>query len=141
MRLLQELRDRDGVTSLLTTHLMDEADRCDCVGIVDKGKLVALDTPSALKATVGAEVLTVTTSDPAALAPRVAERFGVSVEVVDGVVRIDCEKGHEFVPDLVGAFPGEVTSVTVGKPTLEDVFIHCTGRHLWDGPSDENPLE
>jgi len=130
---LQVLRDREGVTSLLTTHLMDEADRCDRVGILDEGRLVMLGTPSDLKATVGGDVVTIHGGNPDALAARANEKFVCKSQVVDGAVRIERERGHEFVPQLIEAFPGEIDSVTVGKPTLDDVFLHHTGHRLWIG--------
>jgi len=130
---LHELRDRDGVTSLLTTHLMDDADRCDRVGILDGGKLVTLGTPTDLKATIGGDVITIHSGNPASLAARANRKFVCRAEVVDGAVRIERERGHEFVPQLIEAFPGEIDSVTVGKPTLDDVFLHHTGHRLWMG--------
>ncbi len=127
---LRELRDSDGVTCLMTTHLMDEADRCDCVGLMDRGRLVALDTPSALKATIGGDVLTVDTLDPRALAADITFRLAAVAEAVDGAVRIECSRGHEFLPTLIEMFPGRIQSVKIGKPTLEDVFLHATGHSL-----------
>ncbi len=130
---LRELRDRDGVTSLLTTHLMDEADRCDRVGILDRGRLVTLGTPADLKSIIGGDVITIQSRHPESLAVRANEKFSCNASVVDSAVRIERERGHEFVPQLIQAFPGEIDSVTVGKPTLEDVFLHLTGHRLWDG--------
>lgn len=130
MEHLQQLRDRDGVTSLLTTHLMEEADRCDRIGILDEGKLVALDSPNTLKATIGGDIVTVSTHDPAELAAHVKERFHITSDLVNGQVQIARDRGHEFVPELIEAFPGEIESVTVGKPTLEDVFVQLTGHRL-----------
>lgn len=129
---LTSLRDQDGVTTLLTTHLMDEADRADVVAILDQGELVACDSPSALKHSVGGEVLTVQARDPAGLAVKVAERFDIKADSIDDVVRIERDDAHAFVTDLIEAFPGDVDSVTVGRPTLEDVFIHLTGHRLHD---------
>lgn len=128
---LRELRDRNGVTSLLTTHLMDDADRCDRVGILDGGLLVALGTPTDLKATIGGDVITIHSGKPDSLAARANQKFVCKAEVVDGAIRIERERGHEFVPQLIEAFPGEIESVTVGKPTLDDVFLRHTGRRLW----------
>jgi len=130
MENLRELRDRDGVTCLMTTHLMADADACDEVGILDEGRLVALDTPGNLKARVGGDVLTVRGTEPARLAERVRTRFGGAVDVFDGGVRIARARGHEFVPELIESFPGEIESVTIGKPTLEDVFVRLTGHGL-----------
>jgi len=130
---LGELRDQDGVTSLLTTHLMDEADRCDRIGILDGGRLVALGTPADLKATIGGDVVAIHSGNLESLAARANERFACKADVADGSVRIERERGHEFVPQLIEAFPGEIESVTVGKPTLDDVFLRLTGHRLWDG--------
>ncbi len=127
---LIELRDKDGVTSLLTTHLIDEADRCDRVAVIDKGKLVAQGTPSALKATIGGDVITIRARDPVALAWQITSKFGVQAEVADGSVRVEREGGHRFVPELIEAFPGAIESVSVGRPTLGDVFRRVTGHGL-----------
>jgi len=135
---LIELRDRDAVTSLLTTHLMNEADRCDDVVVLDHGKLVAHDHPAALKETIGGDVITIQTALAGELARRAEEKFSVRTVVTDGVVRIEKEKGHEFVPDLIEAFPGEIDSVTVGRATLDDVFLHLTGHALWDETAGRN---
>lgn len=128
MKYLYELRDRDGVTCLLTTHLMDEADRCDHVAVMDKGRLAALDTPAKLKAMVGGDVLTIHADNPGALAEKMLTRFGLRGDVAENSVRVEKERGHEFVPQLVEAFRGEIEAVAVAKPTLEDVFFHVTGH-------------
>ena len=127
---LEKLRDEDGVTILLTTHIMDEAERCDRLALLDHGKLVALDKPAALKEQVGGDVVTVGSRDSDRLRGEIEKRFGVKASVVDRTVRIERPRGHEFIPALVEAFPGEIDSVSVGKPTLEDVFIHLTGHRF-----------
>lgn len=130
---LRELRDQEGVTSLLTTHLMDEADHCDRIGILDGGRLVTLGTPADLKATIGGDVVTIHGGNLESLAARANERFACKADVVGGTLRIERKRGHEFVPQLIEAFPGEIDSVTVGKPTLDDVFLRLTGHRLRDG--------
>ncbi len=131
---LSEVRRSDGVTVLLTTHLMDEADRCDRVAIMDEGRLVAFDTPAALKERVGGDVITLKTAGATAAAVRaiLQEKFGLDVGAAgdDSTIRLERPRGHEFVPALIEALPGMVDSISVGKPTLEDVFIHVTGRHF-----------
>jgi ABC-2 type transport system ATP-binding protein len=129
---LEELRKKDGMTVLLTTHIMEEADRCDRLAIIDRGRLVAVDTPHALKERVGGDVITVGSVHPAELQTQIEKRFGVKTSRVENSIRIERPKGHEFVPTLVEAFPGEIDSVSVGKPTLEDVFIHLTGHRFED---------
>jgi len=127
-RYLREIRQSAGVTILVTTHLMDEAEHCDRLAIMDSGHLAACDTPAALKARIGADVITLSTDDPAGLAAGVRERFGIAAEQIDSTVRIERQRGHEFIPQLVEAFVGKIRSVSLGKPTLEDVFIHVTGH-------------
>ena len=114
-----------GVTSLVTTHLMEEAERCDRLAILDAGKLVALGTPDELKATVGGEVITLEAREPEALAK---ETGG---EVVDGRVRIAATDGPADVARLLARFGERVDAVTLSKPTLEDVFIRATGHRFW----------
>ena len=131
-RYLRGLKEEEGVTVLVTTHLMEEAERCDRLGILDHGRLVALDTPQALRATLGGEYVTVQCDSPEVLAERIRERFGVTPQKVGGSLRIARARGHEFVRDLVEAFPNDVATISLGKPTLEDVFIERTGHRFWD---------
>jgi ABC-2 type transport system ATP-binding protein len=127
---LQTLRDRNGTTVLLTTHLMDEGASCDRVAILHEGRLVAMGAPETLTKAIGGDVITITARDPASLSERIARRFGVKVETVDGRLRLERERAHEFIPELVEAFPGEIDAITFGKPTLEDVFVHYTGMRF-----------
>jgi len=134
---LGQLREQDGVTVVLTTHSMDEAERCDQVAILHQGKLVSVGSPPELKSRVGGDVVVVQSRDAATLSGRIKERFGCDAAMVDGTLRIERERGHELVRDLVNAFPEEVTLVTYGKPTLEDVFIHLTGHRFWSATDGE----
>jgi ABC-2 type transport system ATP-binding protein len=129
---LLELRAADSVTALVTTHLLEEAERCDRLGILDRGRLVALGTPEELKKKIGGDVIVLGTRDSEELGRQIASRFGLEVSVVDGTVRIERERGHEFIAQLVEAFPGQIDTVSVSKPTLEDVFIHQTGHRFWE---------
>ena len=128
---LRGVRDADGVTALVTTHLMEEAERCDRLAILDRGRLVALGTPDALKAEIGGDVVTLKTRDAEALRDAVKERFGLEAAAVDGTVRLEHGDGASLVPKLAAAFPDRIDSVAVGKPTLEDVFIRKTGHRFW----------
>ncbi len=128
---LQVLRDEEGVTVIVTTHLMEEAERCDRLAILSSGKLVALGTPAELKHEIGGDVIVLETGDAESLADRIAQRFGVEATALDGKVRFEREQGHRFVTDVVEAFPGEIQSLSVSKPTLEDVFIRRTGHRFW----------
>ena len=130
-RQLAELRARDGVTVVLTTHYMEDAERCDRVGILDEGRLVSVGAPETLKAGVGGDVVVIHAHDAKVLQAQISSRFGGEIAIVDGTLRTERPRGHEFIRQLVDAFPAEVKSVTFGKPTLEDVFIRLTGHRLW----------
>ena len=133
---LQLLRDEERVSVLVTTHLMEEAERCDRLAIMNEGNLVALGTPAELKSEIGGDVIMLDASrDATLLADRIRSRFHVEATVMGNQVRIEQEGGHRFVPDVVEAFPGEIQAISVSKPALEDVFIHRTGHKFW---SEEN---
>ena len=127
---LRILRDEERVTVIVTTHLMEEAERCDRLAILNQGKVVALGTPAELKHEIGGDVILLEADDAESLAQRIRPRFGVEAVVLAGKVRIERENGHRFITDVVEAFPGEIQSVSVSKPTLEDVFIRLTGKEM-----------
>jgi ABC-2 type transport system ATP-binding protein len=133
---LRQIRDQDGVTVVLTTHLLEEADKVDRLAILNEGRLVALDTPDNLRATVGGDSITIDASEPSALAGEVQARFGCAAKVVEGKVRLEQPEGHRLIARLVEAFPGRVQSITLGKPSLEDVFIDRTGHRFWKADED-----
>jgi ABC-2 type transport system ATP-binding protein len=128
---LSRLRSRDGVTILLTTHLMEEAERCDRLAILSDGSLVASGTPHQLKSEIGGDVIAITTPTPDALCRDLERRFGWSAAVVDGTVRVELPQGHEWIPRIVEAFRDEVEAISLGRPTLLDVFIQKTGHRFW----------
>jgi len=125
------LRDEERVTVIVTTHLMEEAERCDRLAILNEGKVVALGTPDELKHEIGGDVILLDARDPDSLAERIRIRFALDAQVLHGQVRIERENGHRFITDVVEAFPGEIEAISVSKPTLEDVFIHRTGHRFW----------
>jgi ABC-2 type transport system ATP-binding protein len=127
---LYRLRDQQDVTVLLTTHLMEEAERCDRVAIIDRGKIVASGPPEQLRAEIGGDVVSARSPDATSLGQRIVESLAVEVSVLNDEVRIEQPDGASFIARLVAAFPGEIDSVTLAKPTLEDVFIAHTGRRL-----------
>lgn len=137
---LRDLRQRDGLTILLTTHLMDEADRCDRLAILDAGRIVACGTPPQLKEQIGGEVITLASHDLPALRRALQERFGLSPEPLDDRLRLEQPHAHQFIPRLVEALPGLIDSLSVGKPTLEDLFIHLTGHRFQNPPDPQAPL-
>jgi ABC-2 type transport system ATP-binding protein len=130
---LRLLRDQEGVTVIVTTHLMEEAEKCDRLAILSHGNLVGLGTPAQLKSEIGGDVILFDAPEPKKLAEEITARFGLAATVLDdGRVRVEREAGHRFVTDVVEAFPGEIDAVSVSKPTLEDVFIRRTGHRFWN---------
>jgi ABC-2 type transport system ATP-binding protein len=137
--LLSDVRSNEGVSILLTTHLMEEADKCDRIALMDAGKVLACDTPAGLKASIGGDVITLTSRDPDSLARRVREKLGVETSRVGDSLRCERPRGHELVPALIEAAPGLVDSVSVGRPSLEDVFVRLTGRTYRADAQDAYP--
>jgi len=137
MQYLRQLREQQTVTIVLTTHDMEEAERCDRVAILHLGRLVSVGSAAELKNAVGGDVVVMRTLEPEALRGKIRERFGCDPIVVDGTLRVERPRGHEFVRDVVDAFPEDLTLVTYGKPTLEDVFIHLTGHRFWTEGGEE----
>lgn len=145
-RQLEQLRAERNQTVALTTHLMDEADRCDRIAILADGKIVAIDTPNALKARIGGDVLTLTPSgsphddEIESLRQELESTFGpwenekTPVRIA-GRIRLERQGGASFLASLTEAFPGRFENMTVGQPTLEDVYLHLTGHTLWQDRS------
>jgi ABC-2 type transport system ATP-binding protein len=130
-RYILELRESEGVTVLLTSHILDEADKCDRLVLLHEGRVVAEGSPAELKAKIGGDVVILETSNPAELAPQIESRFQVHPSCVDGTLRVEIANGHRFITEVVEAFPGSIESVALKKPTLEDVFLKETGAPLW----------
>jgi ABC-2 type transport system ATP-binding protein len=134
---LEALRG-EGVTVLLTTHFMEEGDRCDRLVLLDRGEIVAEGSPAGLKEEIGGDVITLNGPDPEALARDLVARFPELAPTLDeGAVRLHRERGHELVARLAEALPGRIDSVTVARPSLEDVFLRRTGHRLYGEDTGE----
>ena len=130
-RYILELRDSEGVTVLLTSHILDEADKCDRLVLLHEGRVVAEGSPAELKRRIGGDVVILETANPAELGQQIESRFQVRPAAVDGTLRVEITNGHRFITEVVEAFPGSIESVALKKPTLEDVFLRETGAALW----------
>ena len=126
-RHVESLRQTEGVTILLTTHILEEADRCDRLVLLHQGNIVAQGSPDELRSSIGGDVVVLTTEDAHGLAAKISERFHLKTAAREDEVRVEIENGHRFIAEVVEAFPGAVSSVGLHKPTLEDVFVHQTG--------------
>jgi ABC-2 type transport system ATP-binding protein len=129
-RHIERLRDQEGVTILLTTHVLEEADRCNRLVLLHRGQVVTEGSPHALRSRIGGDVVVLETEDAKGLAGSIEQRFGLRASQVDGQVRVEIENGHRFIAEVVEAFPGAIQSVGLHKPTLEDVFVRETGAQI-----------
>lgn len=127
---IEELRERRGVTVLLTSHVLGDAERCDRLLLLHQGRVVAEGTPAELKSRIGGDVVVLEVADPGALAGQLTARFGAQTKIADGQVRVEIANGHRFIAEVVEAFPGVIRSVALHKPTLEDVFLNETGASI-----------
>ena len=145
---VDELRARERTTMFLTTHYMDEAERCDRIAIIDRGRIVAIDSPHALKASVGVDTVTIETADDVKGRDEIARGLGVEGEVLEGGegLRMRVPDGESFVPRMFEHLSVGVRNVNVRRPSLDDVFIQYTGRDMRDaeaGAGDQlraNPM-
>ena len=131
-RYIRALQEKEGTTIFMTTHYMDEAEFCDRIAIMDRGEIVVLDTPEALKAAVGADRVVLGTADDEAALDALRERFGIEAAVAEGAVTFHVESGEAFVPRLFAELDVAITSVAVSRPTLDDVFMRYTGSTIRD---------
>jgi ABC-2 type transport system ATP-binding protein len=139
-RYLHALQETEGTTIFMTTHYMDEAEVCDRIAIIDRGVIAVLDTPEALKASVGADRIVLGTDDAAATIAALQERFGLAASRSEGAVAFHVADGESFVPRLFAELGVRITSVALSRPTLDDVFFRYTGSTIRDaesgGPSE-----
>jgi ABC-2 type transport system ATP-binding protein len=131
-RYIRALQESEGTTIFMTTHYMDEAELCDRIAIMDRGEIVVLDTPDALKAGVGADRVVLGTVDADAVLAALWDRFGIEAAVAEGAVTFHVENGEAFVPRLFAELSVAITSVAVSRPTLDDVFMRHTGTTIRD---------
>ncbi len=131
-RYIRALQEKEGTTIFMTTHYMDEAEFCDRIAIMDRGEIVVLDTPEALKASVGADRVVLGTADDDAALAALRDRFGIEASVAEGAVTFHVENGEAFVPRLFAELDVAITSIAVSRPTLDDVFMRYTGSTIRD---------
>src|SRR5262249_20278521 len=129
---INDLKSREDITIFLTTHYMDEAEHCDRIAIIDHGQIVAIDTPEALKASVGKDRVQIHTADDPAAIAGLAREFGIEAAMQAGAVTFWVASGGQFVPRLFAGLSVPIKSVSVSRPTLDDVFMSYTGKTIRD---------
>jgi ABC-2 type transport system ATP-binding protein len=135
---INDLKTREDITIFLTTHYMDEAENCDRIAIIDHGKIVAIDTPEALKASVGKDRVQIHTADDAAAIAQLREEFGLSAAVHEGAVTFSVASGESFVPRLFAGLTTPIQAVSVSRPSLDDVFMNYTGTTIRDAEASSS---
>jgi ABC-2 type transport system ATP-binding protein len=133
---IAELKQSEQITIFMTTHYMDEAEWCDRIAIMDHGEIVALDAPQTLKDSIGTDRVTIHTDDNDAAIAEIRDRFGIEAQVVEGAVAFGVADGEEFVPRLFSELDIPIRSVSVSRPTLDDVFMSYTGTTIRDAEED-----
>jgi ABC-2 type transport system ATP-binding protein len=135
---IQELKATEDITMFMTTHYMDEAEYCDRIAIIDDGRIIVLDTPEALKASVGKDRIRITTDDDSETIRLLEERFGLDATMSESEITFSVEEGEHFVPRLFSELPVAIRSVNVARPTLDDVFMTYTGRTIRDAEASSS---
>ncbi|MGB9184959.1 MAG: DUF4162 domain-containing protein, partial [Solirubrobacteraceae bacterium] len=135
---IRELKEREEITIFMTTHYMDEAEWCDRIAIMDHGQIVALDDPETLKAGVGRDRITIHTDDDEAAIAALRERFDIEAGISEGAVTFGVLSGEQFVPRLFAESGIPIHSVSVSRPTLDDVFMSYTGTTIRDAEEDSS---
>ena len=135
---IRELKEREEITIFMTTHYMDEAEWCDRIAIMDHGQIVALDAPETLKAGVGRDRVSIHTDDDQAAIAAIAEKFGLEAVIAEGAVTFGVSSGEKFVPRLFAELGLPIRSVSVWRPTLDDVFMSYTGSTIRDAEEDQS---
>lgn len=133
---IDKLRHTEDITIFMTTHYMEEAEYCDRIAIIDHGEIVVIDSPEALKASIGKDRVQIQTGDDAGAITALQERFGIEAAVREGQVTFAVASGEEFVPRLFAELGVPIRSVSVSRPSLDDVFMNYTGSTIRDAEAE-----
>ncbi len=129
---IQDLKRREDITIFLTTHDMEEAEYCDRIAIIDHGEIIVLDTPAALKASVGKDRVQIRTDDDARAIAALRQDFGIEARIAEGAVMFNVAGGEEFVPRLFARLGVPIRAISLARPSLDDVFMSYTGTTIRD---------
>lgn len=127
---IHQLREEKGITVFMTTHYMDEAENCDRIGIIDYGKIVAVDTPDNLKKMVGGDIITLKTANDEVAEEEIGKKYNLNVRRDETGIHLEVEDGEEFIPQFISSFSTHINSINLRRPTLDDVFLKLTGHEI-----------
>ncbi len=127
---IHNLRRKNNLTIFLTTHYMDEAENCDRITIIDHGRIIAMDTPDKLKDSIGGDQIRLKAEDNFLAAEELKKKYGISAVIDNGEITFNIDQGEKFLPKLMGQFDNRLLSISVHRPTLDDVFLNMTGRAI-----------
>ena len=127
---ITDLKKKEGNTVFMTTHYMDEAESCDRIAVIDNGEIIACDTPNNLKSSLKGDAIYVDTTDNAKAVVEIRDNFKIEAKVIKNGLIITAHEGEKFIPKLFSELTVGIKSVNLKRPTLDDVFLHLTGREL-----------
>jgi ABC-2 type transport system ATP-binding protein len=135
-----KLRHDKAMTIFMTTHYMDEAEYCDRIAIIDRGRIVALDTPANLKKQVGGDIIRIESSERDTLKRELEHRYGRPVREEGRALTFEVAEGAKFLPRLFEEVQAKIDTIELHKPALDDVFLALTGRNIQREEGSENDL-
>ena len=138
---IQELKKREEISIFLTTHYMDEVELANRAAIIDEGRIIALDSVEALKDQLGGDLIFLETDDNEKALRKLEEEFGVEVEEVDSKLKLTVEKGEQLIPRLTQVLSDSIKSINLHEPTMDDVFLHLTGKEIRESEPEDNSME
>ena len=130
-----KLRDEQGLTIFLTTHYMDEAEHSDRIAVIDDGRIVATDSPQSLKSQIQGDLVVIKSAKLEPISAKLRDSFSLTSKIMDEAVTVQVQDGETFIPRFLRAYEGDIHSIGLSRPTLEDVFLNLTGRHIRESES------
>ncbi|MFB6291301.1 MAG: ATP-binding cassette domain-containing protein [Candidatus Bipolaricaulia bacterium] len=137
---IQELKKNEDISIFLTTHYMDEVELAQRAAVIDEGEIIAMDDIEALKDQLGGDLIFIETEDNKAAKRTLEKEFGIEVDLVDSKLKLTVEKGEEWIPKVTSILSGKVRSINLHEPTMDDVFIHLTGKEIRDAEPEDKSL-
>jgi ABC-2 type transport system ATP-binding protein len=134
---LRDVQQHHGVTVLLTTHLLEEAEKADRLAILDEGRLICVSTPAALRDSLGGDCLNISTENLSSVQQTLRESLQLESQIIDGRLRLELPDGHTWIERILSAAGNQIREISLGKPSLEDAFISLTG-HRFDVKAEKN---